>query len=89
MSSICNLTIEEFINEENDDLKYNFIGVFPYNFITRFIAFHQLIKEKRGSYPFMIINTDRSNKKGIHQWFRTLTEKRCFYLADLVSIKRL
>ena len=67
MSGISNLTIEEFIKKENDNFKKNFIGIFPSNFITRFIAFHQLIKEKRGSYPFMIINTDRSNKKGIHQ----------------------
>ena len=52
MSSICNLTIEEFINEENDDLKYNFIGIFPSNFITRFIAFHQLIKKKKRILSF-------------------------------------
>ena len=63
MSGISNLTIEEFIKKENDNLKKKFIGIFPSNFITRFIAFHQLIKEKRGPYPFMIMNTDRSNKK--------------------------
>ena len=68
MSGISNLTIEEFINEENDHLKKILFGVFPSNFITGFIAFHQLIKEKNGSYSFIIMNTDRSNEKGSHRW---------------------
>ena len=68
MSGISNLTIEEFNNEKNDDLKNNFFGIFPSNFIMRFKAFHQLIKEKRGSDPFMTMNTDRSNKKDTHWW---------------------
>ena len=68
MSGKSNLTIEEFINEENKDLKKNFVSVFPPNFITCFIAFHQLIKEKHGYYPFMVMNTDRSNKNGTHWW---------------------
>ena len=66
MSGISNLTIEEFINEGNDCLKKNFVGVFSTNFMMRFIAFHQLIKEKHRSYPFMITNTGRSNKEGTH-----------------------
>ena len=68
MSGISNLTIEKYINKENDDLKNNLVGGFPSNFITRFIAFHQLITEKRRSYPFNIMNTDRSNKKCTHWW---------------------
>ena len=83
MGGISNLTIEEFINEENDDLKNNFVGVFPSNFITHFIAFHQLIKEKRGSYSFMIMNTDRNNKKGTDWWsVLELHNRKTLFLFD-------
>ena len=53
MGSISNITIEEFIKE--DDLKKRIVGVFPSNNILLFINFHQLIKEKYASYPFTII----------------------------------
>ena len=65
MSVISNLTIEKFVNEENNDLNTDFVSVFPCNFITSFIAPYQL-KEMRESYPFMNVNTERSNKKGTH-----------------------
>ena len=34
MSSISNVTIEEFINEEDDDFKKDFIGVFFFLIIS-------------------------------------------------------
>ena len=45
---ITNTQIENFFQkEENKDLKNNFIGVFSMDYITRFIKFHELVKEKR------------------------------------------
>ena len=56
MSGISNIIIKKFINEgKNDDLKTNFVGVFPSHNILRFISFHRLIKEKYASYPILII----------------------------------
>ena len=56
MSGISNIIIKKLINEgKNDDLKTNFVGVFPSHNILRFISFHRLIKEKYASYPFLII----------------------------------
>ena len=56
MSGISNIIIKKFVNEgKNDDLKTNFVGVFPSHNILRFISFHRLIKEKYASYPFLII----------------------------------
>ena len=64
-------------------MKNNFVSVFPSNFITRVIALYQLIKEKRGSYSFMITNTNRSNKKGTHWWsVLELHNRKTLFLFD-------
>lgn len=63
---ISNVETEKFFNRKNDDLKRNFVGVFPSNF--HFMSFHESIKEKNALYSFIIMNTDRSDKKGTHWW---------------------
>ena len=68
MSGISNQTIKEIINEIDGDLKQNFVGVFPSDETFRFFKFKHLIREKKAPYPFMIMNTDRSNKEGEHWW---------------------
>ena len=69
MTGISNVTMEKLISEsEDDDLKNNFVGKFSSNQIFRFINFHKLINEKNVQYPFMIMNTDRDNKKSTHWW---------------------
>ena len=47
-------------------LKKKIGGVFPSHFITKFITFHRMMNEKSTRYPFIIMNTDRSDKKGTH-----------------------
>ena len=67
MTGISNVTMEKLISEsEDDDLKNNFVGSFSSNQIFHFINFHKLINEKNVQYPFMIMNTDRDNKKSTH-----------------------
>ena len=59
----------------------NFVSVFASNSINRFINFHNTIKEKNTTYPFVIMNTDRSDKKGTH-WWRILDlnlKKKCLF----------
>ena len=66
---ISNKTIVCFFAESgNDDVIKNFIGVFSSNFVNRFISFHGMISESGTKYPFTIINTDQSDKKGTHWW---------------------
>ena len=82
---ITNSQIENFFQkDENEDLKKNFIGVFSMDYITRFIKFHKLIKEKRkGKYPFAIFNTDPHNKPGTHWWsFLDIQPKTNLLLFD-------
>ena len=66
MSRISNFTIEKIINEIDDDLKTNFVGVFPSSHTFHFLRFANLVKEKKAPYPFMIMNTDRAGKTGTH-----------------------
>ena len=66
-NGIGNIDIENiFSNEENDDFKKNYMGVYSSNNLTRYINFHDVINERNAKYPFAIFNTDRNNKAGTH-----------------------
>ena len=85
MGGISNETIEDFFEKvDDDDLKNNFIGVFPSNFINKFISYHSIIKDKsKVKYPFIIMNTDRSDRTGTHWWsFLDLHQKKEIFLFD-------
>ena len=87
MAGISNQNTLNFIEEKtNNDIKKKFVGVFPLNFITKFIMFHRMMNEKGAQYPVIIMNTDRSNKKSTHWWsFLNLhPKKKIFYLTALV-----
>ena len=45
---INNVQIQNFFQkDENEDLKNNFVGVFSMDYISRFIKYHELIKEEK------------------------------------------
>ena len=83
MAGISNETIVDFFEKEtDDDLKDNFVGVFPSNYVTRFISFHEMMRFKN-KYSFIIMNTDRSDRNGTHWWrFLDLHEKKEIFLFD-------
>ena len=83
MAGISNETIVKFFeNETDDDLTNNFVGVFPSNYVTKFVSFHEMMIEKN-RYPFIIMNTDRSDKNGAHWWsFLNLHKKKEIFLFD-------
>ena len=85
MAGISNEAIEDFFEKVNDDdLKNNFIGVFPSNFINKFISYHSIIKDRsKVRHPFIIMNTDRSDRAGTHWWsFLDLHPKKEIFLFD-------
>ena len=85
MTGISNEAIEDFFEKVNDeDLKNNFIGIFPSNYINRFISYHSIIKDRpKVKYPFIIMNTDRSDRAGTHWWsFLDLHPKKEIFLFD-------
>ena len=52
---ISNFEIDTFFeNEENQDLKNNYMGVYLIDSITRYINFYEIIKKRNGKYPFVI-----------------------------------
>ena len=67
-NGIINIDIEKFFDKKtNDDFKKKlYMGVYSSDSITKYINFYDIIKEKRGIYPFAIFNSDRENKPGTH-----------------------
>ena len=64
---ISNFEINKFFeNEENQDLKNNYMGVCLIDSFTRYINFYEIIKKRNGKYLFAIFNTDKHNKPGTH-----------------------
>ena len=85
MAGISNEAIDDFIEKVDDnDLKNNFIGVFPSNLTNKFISYHSIMKTKpKVKYPFIIMNTDRSDSDGTHWWsFLDLHPKKDIFLFD-------
>ena len=48
----------------NDDWDDNFVGVFASNKMNKFFDLTKMMKGRK--YPFLIANTDRSDKVGAH-----------------------
>ena len=68
MGGISNFQIEDAMkNIGDEDLIDNFVGVFPSNYMNKFIDHAAVISDK-GKYPFIIANTDSSDKPGVHWW---------------------
>ena len=53
MSGISNDAVVEFFENETDsNLKENFVGVFPSNYLIKFISFHQMVRKKTKKISF-------------------------------------
>ena len=84
MKGISNTAIVNFFAEKtSDDLKKKFIGVFPSNYVVKFISFHSMMLKTVSSFPFIIMNPDRSDEKGMHLWsFLDLHPKKEIFLFN-------
>ena len=83
---ISNLQIRKAFKEINDqDIDENSVGVFPANHMNRFIDYKTMISEKKEKYPFIIANTDSSDKDGSHWWSIMDIEPK----TDLLFLTRL
>ena len=89
MESLSNFDIEENFNKANNsDLLQNFLGVFLSCKMNKFLDFKKMMKGKK--YPFLIANTDGSDKQGTHWWsILDINGKKDFLLFDSFGIKGL
>ena len=44
------------------------MGVFPSNYMNKFIDHATMMNEKGEKYRFIVVNTDASSKQGTHWW---------------------
>ena len=68
MGGISNYQIEDAFKKIGDeDLLENFVGAFPSNYMNKFINHVAMISDS-GKFPFIIANTDASDKPGVYWW---------------------
>ena len=67
MGGISNTQMKKPSKKDVQDLLGNFVGVFPSNYMNKFIN-HGAMIEDAGKYPFVIANTDAADKTGQHCW---------------------
>ena len=84
--AISILEIKKFFeNEENQDLKNNYMGVF---WLIQLQHFYEIIKKRNGKYPFAIFNTDKLNKPGMQWWsFMDIHPKKNLLLFDSLGLE--
>ena len=85
---ISNFQIEEALkNIKDEDIYNNFVGIFPSNYINKFIDHASMISDKKGKYPFIIANTDSSSKSGTHWWsILDIEPKTDIFFFDLFGL---
>ena len=81
---ISNFQIDDFFkDEENEDLKKNYMGTYSIDSITKYLNLYETIKRRNGKYPFAIFNTDKENEPGVHWWsFIDIHPKNNLFLFD-------
>ena len=77
---ISNFEIERvFKMIDNNDLDDDFVGVFQSNKMNKFFNVTKMMKGKK--YPFLIANTDRSDKPGTQWWSILDIDSKKYFLA--------
>ena len=86
---LSNFQIDDFFkDEENADLKKDYMGTYSIDSITKYINFYEIIKRRNAKYPFAIFNTDIENEPGIHWWsFMDIHPKNNLFLFDSFGLE--
>ena len=85
---ISNFQIDKFFKEENnEELKRNYMGTFSIDSVMKYIDFYSIIKNRNAKYPFAIFNTDKENEPGTHWWsFLDIQPKNNLFLFDSLRL---
>ena len=78
---LTNFQIDKFFqNEENEEIKKNYMGVYSMDSITRCINFYEMVKQKNDKYPFAIFNTGKHNQSRTPWWsFMDIHPKKTYF----------
>ena len=85
---ISNFQIDKFFKEEdNEELKKNYMETFSIDSGTKYIDFYGIIKNRNAKYPFAIFNTSKEHKPGNHWWsFLDIQPKENLFLFDSLGL---
>ena len=85
---LSNFQIDKFFKEEeNEEIKRYYMGVYSMDSIARYIHFYEIIKWKNGKYPFAIFNREENDKPGMHWWsFMDIDPPKNLFLYDGLGI---
>ena len=86
---LSNFQIDDFLkDEENADLKKDYMGTYSIDSITKYINFYEIIKQRNAKYPFAIFNTDKENEPDVHWWsFMDIHPKNNLFLFDSFGLE--
>ena len=86
---LSNFQIDDFLkDEENADLKKDYMGTYSIDSITKYINFYEIIKQRNAKYPFAISNTDKENEPDVHWWsFMDIHPKNNLFLFDSFGLE--
>ena len=59
-------TDDFFKDEENEELKNNYMGTYSIDSITKYINIYEIVRRRNAKYPFAIFNTDKHTNPGTH-----------------------
>ena len=90
MEGISNKKIVKlFAEKANDDVK-KIYQCFSFQLCNKVNNFHRMVRESGAQYPFILMNTDRSDKKGMHWWsFLDSNPKKEIFLFNSFSLEGL
>ena len=86
---LSNFQIDDFFkDEENKELKKNYMGTYSIDSITKYINFYEIIKRRNVKYPFAIFNTNKENEPDVH-WlsFLDIDPKNNLFLFDSFGLE--
>ena len=85
---ISNFQIDKFFKEENnEELKKNYMGTFSIDSVTKYIYFYSIIKNRNTKYPFAIFNTAKEIEPRKHWWsFLDIQPKNNLFLFDSLGL---
>ena len=86
---LSNFQIDDFFkDEQNEELKKNYMGTYSIDSIFKYIHFYEIIRHRDAKYPFAIFNTDKENEPGKH-WrsFIDIHPKNNLFLFDSFGLE--